>query len=254
MVQLMNKITVTLLNPESINDAAKMAGFCARLTQRGHQIKDSDTMYKLYQKSVSKDLIKNLTELPHPTLQKFGTINICVTGASRRFLAQITRHQNEVKFMSASLQYSDYSDNGDFVVPYNILGTSMEKKFIADCQAMMREYKNFTEKYDNDSAGYLAPQSLRNVLVISATPYQWKHMIRQRICRRNTDETRYVMLKCWEIISINDKYGLFDDCFPYCCKEGKFSCKNPFDKSSNPTDIIKKDFPKIYGSEVLINE
>ena len=241
----MNKIVVTLLNPWSINEAAKMAGFCARLTQRGHQIKDGDTMYELYQKSISKDFIKNLTELPHPTLQKFGTINICVTGASRRFLAQITRHQNEVKFMSASLQYSDYSDNGDFVVPYNILGTSMEKKFITDCQAMMKEYKNFAKKYGNDSAGYLAPQSLRNVLVISATPFQWKHMIKQRICRRNTDETRYVMLKCWEVLLANDDYGLFDNCLPDCCNEGKFSCKNPFDKNSSPASILTSDFPNL---------
>ena len=30
---------------------------------------------------------------------------------------------------------------------------------------------------DHDSAGYVTPQGLRNVLIISATPYQWKHMI-----------------------------------------------------------------------------
>ena len=44
-----------------------------------------------------------------------------VVGASRRFLAQITRHQNEVKFMSASLQYSNYTGQADFAVPYEIL-------------------------------------------------------------------------------------------------------------------------------------
>ena len=43
-----------------------------------------------------------------------------VVGAARRFLAQITRHQNEVKYMSASLQYSDYSGVEDFVIPYDL--------------------------------------------------------------------------------------------------------------------------------------
>ena len=47
--------------------------------------------------------------LPHPTIQKFAVITVAIVGASRRFLAQITRHQNEVKFMSASLQYSNYT-------------------------------------------------------------------------------------------------------------------------------------------------
>ena len=37
-------------------------------------------------------------------------------GASRRFLAQITRHQNEVKFMSASLQYSNYAGHRQSLV------------------------------------------------------------------------------------------------------------------------------------------
>ena len=48
------------------------------------------------------------------------------------------------------------------------------------------------------AAGYATPQGLRNVLIISATPYQWKHMIGQRTCRRNTDEMRIVMLKIWK--------------------------------------------------------
>ena len=44
-------------------------------------------------------------------------------------------------------------------------------------------------------AGHVTPQGLRNALVINATRYQWKHIIGQRVCRRNTDETRIVLLK-----------------------------------------------------------
>ena len=41
----------------------------------------------------------------------------------------------------------------------------------------MRKYKLLVEYgVDNDSAGSLVPQGLRNVLIISATPYQWKHL------------------------------------------------------------------------------
>ena len=67
------------------------------------------------------------------------------------------------------------------------------------CQSDLDRYAELCELgIDHDSAGYATPQGLRNVLIISATPYQWKHMIGQRTCRRNTDETRIVMLQIWQ--------------------------------------------------------
>ena len=104
----MNKIQVKILNPEAVQAAEKMAACAARLTQRGHTIESLKDFQTLYDRSYSSNFVKLLTQLPHPTLQKFAVINVVIVGASRRFLAQITRHQNEVKFMSASLQYSDY--------------------------------------------------------------------------------------------------------------------------------------------------
>ncbi len=56
-------------------------------------------------------------------------------------------------------------------------------------------------------AGHATPQGLRNVLVISATRYQWKHIIGQRVYRRNTDETRIVLLKIWQELSKGSRVG-----------------------------------------------
>ncbi len=77
--------------------------------ERGHQISCLNDFMELYERPYGRSTVENLLKLPHPTIQKFGIINVVVVGASRRFLAQITRHQKEVKYMSASLQYSDYS-------------------------------------------------------------------------------------------------------------------------------------------------
>ena len=77
-------------------------------------------------------------------------------------------------------------------------------------------------------------------------------MIGQRICRRNTTETRYVMLKIWEMLYQLDPIvfgttvtgaGCQRDRF---CQEGKMSCKNPIGKKT-PTEILRKDFPLIYN-------
>jgi hypothetical protein len=81
--------------------------FAARLTQHGHTIQNMADLMDLYHQSYSQKTVENIAGLPHPTVQKFMVITVAVVGASRRFLAQITRHQNEVKYMSASLQSYD---------------------------------------------------------------------------------------------------------------------------------------------------
>ena len=252
----MNKIEVKILNEESIYRARQMTAFAARLTQRGHKLENMEDVYRLYEQPASDQLIENLTSLPHPTIQKFSVINVVVVGASRRFLAQITRHQNEVKFMSASLQYSDYSGYSDFCVPYQILkdGTRAVSYYIAQCSQAMAAYREFAKTAGNDAAGYLAPQGLRNILVISATPYQWKHMISQRICHRNTDETRFVMLKIWHELEKLD-HNFFSpkttgaECQRSACKEGRMCCQCPINRTQSALDILYEEFPLIVKKE-----
>lgn len=254
----MNKIEVMVLNPEVVQNAEKMTVFAARLTQRGHQIKDMSGLKTLYEKEYTENLLHSLTKLPHPTIQKFVVINVAIVGASRRFLAQITRHQNEVKFMSASLQYSDYSDSGDFCIPYDIIEKDRVEDYLDACRGAMYEYKNAVESgVNHDAAGYMAPQGLRNILIISATPYQWKHMISQRACRRNTKETAYVMLKIWEEL-YKLSPALFDmpttgpGCQKGRCLEGKMCCGRAIPKTQTPTEIIREDFPLLAKKEAMI--
>ena len=225
--------------------------FAARLTQRGHAIHSMDDLMALYEKAYTADTVKRIASLPHPAVQKFSVITVAVVGASRRFLAQITRHQNEVKFISASLQYSNYAGQADFVVPYEILTASqwVHDFYLKKCRATMEHYADIGAcGISRDAAGYLAPQSLRNVLIISATPYQWKHMIGQRTCRRNTDETRFVLLKIWA-----DLYALDPELFspeltgPFCQREGclekDMSCGCPCEKGALPLTLLHQDYP-----------
>lgn len=164
----MKSIEVAVLNPEVIPSAEKMMVCAARLTQRGHKIKSLDDFMALYNKSYTEDTVTTMTKLPHPTIQKFGAINIVIVGASRRFLAQITRHQNEVKFMSASLQYSDYSDDAAFAIPYEVMTRGEEETYLTSCKLNMANYAEAVKQgLDNDAAGYMAPQGLRNVLLIT---------------------------------------------------------------------------------------
>ncbi len=247
----MNRIEVRVLNGGAAEEAERNMVFAARLTQRGHMIKDMDDLTELYERPYGEAVLSAIASLPHPTVQKFAAVNVAVVGASRRFLSQITRHQNEVKFMSASLQYSDYSGRADFAVPYELMeGPEAEREeYLAGCRRSMECYQSLIDAgCGHDAAGYVAPQGLRNVLFISATPYQWKHMIGQRTCRRNTDETRIVMLMIWkELYELSPELFAPGMCGPFCqtggCLEGKMSCGRPLGPRMTPGDILAEDYP-----------
>lgn len=268
----MKNIEVKILNPDAISDAERMMVAGARLTQRGHNIKTMEDFVRLYKSSYSVNTVRNMCSLPHPNIQRFGMVNVAIVGASRRFLAQITRHQDDVHFISASLQYSDYSNEAAFCVPYALtkmdaehLGQAQYKEnyyvsnyFKTQMQAMAEYEQAIKQGVDNDSAGYMMPHGLRNVIVIGATPFQWKHMIAQRVCRRNTPETAYVMSLVWE--ALIQESAMFDNAGPFCmegsCKEGKMSCKHFYmDKAvsdymeehscSLPTAFLDVNYPHI---------
>ena len=227
--------------------------FAARLTQRGHRIATMDDLLALYEKSFSDAAVAAISSLPHPTVQKFAVITVAVVGASRRFLAQITLHQNEVKFMSASLQYSNYTGKADFAVPYEVLTApkAIQEIYLESCKSDMDCYEElYAAGIGHDAAGYAIPQGLRNVLIISATPYQWKHMIGQRVCRRNTDETRIVLLKVWkELYALRPALFAPDLTGPFCqqdkCLEGKMSCGKKLEADMTPEAILKEDYPAL---------
>lgn len=135
--------------------------FAARLTQQGHKIASMDDLMELYEKSFSVQTVAAMGALPHPTIQKFAVITVAIVGASRRFLAQITRHQNEVKFMSASLQYSNYTGQADFAVPYSIMTAPavVRELYLKSCNESMKCYEALcTAGSGHDAAGYATPQ------------------------------------------------------------------------------------------------
>ena len=251
----MDQIETKILNCDAVKEAEKNMVFVARLTQRGHTIHNMDDLLRLYNKAFQPDTVKGINSLPHPAVQKFTVITVAVVGASRRFLSQITRHQNEVKFMSASLQYSNYSGKAAFAIPYEIMMASPDIRslYMKSCLLDMDCYESLCRAgISHDSAGYVTPQGLRNVLLISATPYQWKHMIGQRSCRRNTDEMRIVMLKV-----LDNLYDLSPVLFcpamtgPFCqrdkCLEGKMSCGVSISRTMTPARILLTDYPGLSG-------
>ena len=249
----MKNITVQLLNPEVIVNARKIIVLSARLTQRGHNINDEKSFNELYEKPITDQLLKTLTTLPHTNLLKHTMLSVIIIGASRRFLAQITRHQHFVNFTSASCQYSNYSNTAQFVIPLSIMqNNELVNSYLQDCEKQKVNYGKLAEIVGHDDASYLMPQGMRNVLLMSATIQEWRHIISQRTCKRNTIEMRYVMLKVWEqLYNLDSILFSIETCSPFCikdgiCKEKAMSCGKPLSKEFTPTQRLQKEFKEIY--------
>ena len=256
----MNKVEVKILN-ESNCIPSVMTRFLAALTQRGHKIADMHDLTDLYRKMhVSyKPDIKSLVKLPHGSIKRHTPITVAIVGASRRFLAQIRTHKIGIEFVSASLQYSDYSNAADFYVPYEYFNKpELEGEYLAQCKNALQKYEWIIKQgVSNDSAAYLMPQGLRNILIATANHEAWSNTIRTRVCNRNTDETQYVVAKIWEtlISQATDGAEMFHYAGPDClygrCKEGHMSCGKSCNRdvleSINPaTTLIKERWPLLY--------
>lgn len=231
----MNKIEVAVLN-EATDNPAGMQLFLAKFTQRGHAIKNMADLYSEYYKCMnterSPESIKAMSRMPHGTINRFSPITIAIVGASRRFLTQIRTHQVGLDFVSGSLQYSDYSEasTDQFVVPYALLGNEVSRSmYLQSCNQSMEAYEYIAKDADGDTAGYAAPQGLRNILIMQGNHQSWEYLIRLRSCNRNTPETQYVMLLIWEaLLATADGESLFTWAGPDCvhghCREGRMFC------------------------------
>ena len=263
----MHKIEVAVLDTH--NNPGSMMMFLAKLTQRGHNIHNMQDLLNLYNSAAPKaSTIEAVAALPHGTIKRFCPITIAIVGASRRFLAQARTHQVGFNYVSASLQYSDYSGKADFVVPYALIKADhdnpefrMTDYYLGSCCDAMDAYRSIAVDTDNDTAGYVAPQGLRNILIMQANHEAWMNFIRMRSCNRNTNETQYVTLRIWEeLLKTPDGEEMFKyagpDCMYGACREGKMCCGKPLKKyvrmnyeKSIPRRIIDEQWPLLNMEE-----
>lgn len=248
-------------------NALETMGFLARLTQRGHNIKSLQDIKDLLGSPVSSKFADALMKMElHGTIKRFTPITIAIIGASRRFLAQARTNQVGFNYVSASLQYSDYGDTAAFVIPYSIMEADAKDPneycpnlitnlYLETCKEAMDAYKVLSMELDNDTAGYVVPHGLRNILVMQGNHEAWLHFIKTRTCNRNTVETQYVALRIWEELLKTDggeemfKYA-GPDCMYGICREGKLCCGDPMKKylksissASIPRIIIRDRWP-----------
>ena len=168
-------------------------------------------------------LVVSLIKMGHWAPLEFVDMTVLIRGCSRTFLAQITRHRL-CSFMSSSQQYQLHNDF-HYVIPEEFVDNS---EYSALMDTINTEYCKFEKTVGRDVARYVLPNACRVDLLIKANLRQWLSVIiPQRICHRNTPETKHIMKLICELLPYNLLTG------PACltmgiCDQGKMACSTPY--------------------------
>ena len=248
----MNKIQVNLVKWD---DPAWYAQVACMVTRAANKYDSVDALLNDVENNKwDSDKVNSILSLPHSKISRFTDFTFIITGTSRRFLAQLMTHHIGISVMSGSLQYSDHSKrhlDDMFVIPENVTkaGPDAIAEFIAVQDICFDQYERMRKEHgiDNDTAGYTMPQSLRNVLLVKVNLEELKFIGNQRLCNRNTDETRYVIAKM--IQEVVNKVGIDDKLFaPTCsksyCPEGPYCCGKPW-VQFNIDEYLTSQFPNL---------
>lgn len=247
-----------------------IVGAAARLTQKGHMIHSVEDFAELMSKP-NKGIVKAVQNMEHFSVTRHAHWTLLIVGGSRRLLAQLRTHHVGIDWTSASMQYGNYNDvelENRFVVPYEVLerGPEAVKIWNEYCANNAEQYSEVQRicKVGHDSAGYIANQASRNLLLVTGNTQAWHNLIRERACCRNTEETQYVTMLIWKRL-MESCPVLFCKAGPQClqpggCRQGKMSCGTPvhFGKTgyyNEPVsvvgiyDYIKAKWPLLGGDK-----
>lgn len=241
----MNNITVKLIDHTS--DIPMYTQLACTTTRAANKYLTADELINGISKRWPMEKVKDILRLPHSKIKRFVRFTFIVSGASRRFLAQLSTHQVgiDLDYMSGSLQYSDHSKQSlqdKFVVPYALLDSDLRTPYLQHESDTYLMYCNLINNgIDNDSAGYVMPESLRNVIMINVNLEELCYIGKQRLCKRNTPEITYVVAKMIKLVC--DTCGLdFSMFLPNCCNEGVYSCGEPISELT-ADEFLKINFP-----------
>lgn len=137
-----------------------------------------------------------------------------ITGVSRSFLAQITRHRHTA-FTSSSQHYQEYSE-------YPVIADDAVTEAAA-IQAVEAYQRLVKSGVPHEEARQALPNASAVNLMMTASAREWASIINLRKCRRNTKETLIWATQAWQVL-----YTWFPelfahvgpDCHETACRQG----------------------------------
>ena len=180
--------------------------------------------------------IAMLRRLNHLSPFEHASFTFAISGVSRAFLAQITRH----RIASFSVRSQRYVSEAEFnyVVPPAIeaLGEKAVKKYEKQMETCMEWYGEWQEllggakESSNEDARFVLPNACETQMILTMNARELMHFFELRCCNRAQWEIRGV---AWQMLGevMRVAPNIFAESGPSCvygaCSEGKKSCGKP---------------------------
>ena len=251
----MNKIKVKLINKMDMTDDRYLSNITKITYSEKLNGKQDIADQILDIENSNTKIVENVVKFNHTSILEHLNYTFLIEGASRSFLAQVTRHRH-FSFTSGSQHYIDYSKIADFVIPVELLEIENEaeraekiSKYLTTNSVSLEKYKALIEDgVKPEVARQVLPNGMRNNLVITGNLRQFINFLNQRLCFRNTSEIHYIAYKIYqELYKLNPE--IMKQVGPDCmvrgfCTQGHKTCG----KGRIKIEDIKERF------EVLENE
>lgn len=130
------------------------------------------------------ETIARLVATRHQQLQRLATVTVLASGVSRKVTDQVVRHKGLTCIASSSM-YTQRTLGTPPIVTDDELQAELDEFYEIGAEL----YAKLVAEVDEDDASYMLPLSSPGSIIISATPWEFKHFIRTRKCKLNTDET-----------------------------------------------------------------
>lgn len=201
----MDRIKVKLLNKMELTDDRYLSNITKITFSEKLNGKQDIAEQLLDIENTNTKIVENVVKFNHTSILEHLNYTFLIEGASRSFLAQVTRHRH-FSFTSGSQHYIDYSKIADFVVPIEMLEIEDEternniiSKYLDTNSESLEKYKNLIEQgIKPEVARQVLPNGMRNNLVITGNLRQYINFLNQRLCFRNTSEIQYIAYKIYE--------------------------------------------------------
>ena len=189
-------------------------------------------------------LITNVVEMDHKSTIEHAHFTFTIEGASRVFLAQITRARM-ANYTSGSQQYQNHG-NFSYVLPHST--KKWTPSTITRYHQLMQDvndlYKDMLASgVDRDDARYVIPNACRvTTIVMTMDVRNLFNLFKQRLCKRNTYETLLVVSQMYAMVH-NLYPELFDLSGPAClhgpCDQGSKSCKCQYEYQEELANVAQ---------------
>lgn len=185
--------------------------------------------------------LRRLMDMGHESPLEHATFTFAISGVSRSFLAQITRH----RIASFSVQSQRYvgqkREQGEFcyVLPPAIeaLGQAAVDRYHLQMQTMQRWYNEWVDalgdagESSNEDARFVLPNAAETRMLVTMNVRELGHFFRLRCCNRAQWEIREMAHRMLELAKPTAPFVFMDagaPCIRGNCPEGKMTCGNPY--------------------------